>query len=108
MKKPATAFLLGIAICAFFAFKSVKYDLRSNTAEVEQLEGLYIFTDSKPVKEYDFIGSEKVSFTLGSEQYGAIRNKLIKKVKKEYPQANAIIFHFENGGTDKADAIKLK
>ena len=109
MKKQNFIMLLcGIAISSLFAFKIVKYEARVNTAEVEQMQGLSIFVDAKPVREYDYLGSEKIVFNLlGSGKYDDVRDKLIKKVKKEYPKANAIIFHLGDG-KDKADAILIK
>lgn len=97
-----------ITFIGLISFTVIKYDAKINTAEVEQYEGIYVFVDSKPVREYEYLGTEKVIFTLGSGQYRDIRDKLIRKVKKEYPQANGIIFHFNEGAADKADAIKIK
>ena len=85
------------------SFKNVSYDVRSNTAEVNQIEGLFIFTDSKPVKETEFIATEKVGLTMSGSYYQII-NKLAKKARKEYPTAQAIIFD----GNSKADIVKFK
>jgi hypothetical protein len=98
-----------VVLAAFFiSFKIVTYEPKLATAEVNQMQGIYIFVDSKPVREYDYIGTEKVAMSMGSGQYRDIRDKLIKKVKKEYPNANGIIFYFNEGAADKADAIKIK
>lgn len=77
-------------------------------AEVNQVQGYYIFVDSKPTAEYEYIGTVKVSISFISEQYQSVRDALIKKARKEYPLGNGIIFHFHDGGTDKADVIKFK
>jgi hypothetical protein len=45
---------------------------------------------------------------MGSGQFQDVRDVLLKKLKKEYPQANGVIFNFHDGGTDKCDAIKFK
>lgn len=80
----------------------------NNLAEVEQIQGFYVFIDSKPVQEYEYLGTVKSSMNLISSQYQSIRDALIKKARKEHPSGNGIIFHFSNGGTDKADVIKFK
>lgn len=67
----------------------------------------YIFVDSEPVSEYEYLGSTKCKIAF-SVQYQSVRDKLIKKVKKQYPKANGVIFHFHDGGTDLADAIYIK
>lgn len=77
-------------------------------AEVNQLQGVYVFTDSKPIKEYDYLGTVKNTFTMGSGQYQPLRDKLIKKLKKDFPTADGAIFYFNNGSTDRCDAIKFK
>lgn len=78
-----------------------------DVAKVEQLQGYYIFTDSKPVAEYDYIGNIKVSVAMSAD-YKTIRDKLIKKASKEYPRADGLIFHFNKGEADKCEVIKFK
>lgn len=101
------AVLCGMALTSLFAFKSL-YEAKKNTAEAEQYQGIYVFTDSKPVKQYDYLGSVKSSGFSGGGQYEDVRDKLIKKTKADFPTADAIILHLKAGGTDHADAIKLK
>lgn len=84
------------------------YEPKNATAEVDTYEGVYVFTDSKPVKEYDYLGTVKIGFTVGSGQYQDLRDKLIKKAKKEYPSCQGLLFNFKDGGADKADVIKFK
>ena len=83
--------------------KIVMYDIKNNTAETNQIEGLYIFTDSKPVKEFEFIGTEKITFSM-SGSYEAVINKIAKKARKEFPTAQALIFD----GEGQAQIIKFK
>lgn len=80
----------------------------NNLAEVNQVQGFYIFVDSKPVQEYEYLGTVKSGLTFSSGQYQSIRDILVKKARKEYPLGNGIIFHFHDGGTDKADIVKFK
>lgn len=78
-------------------------------AETNQVQGLFLFVDSKPTHEFTYLGTVKngTRFT-GSAQYTAVRDRLIKKIKADYPEADGIIFYFNNGETDRADAIKFK
>jgi hypothetical protein len=84
--------------------------VKKSSADVNQVEGYYIFTDSKPVLEYEYLGTVKFNGGLGfsSEQYTDVRNKLIKRAKKEFPRADGIIFYFATGSADRADLIKFK
>ena len=94
------------ALIAFTLLCSLKYptyDVKASTGEVNTIEGLYIFTDAKPVKETEYLGSVKIGFAV-SGSYQEIINKLAKKVRKEYPAAQALIFD----GNDKAQAVKFK
>lgn len=81
----------------------------NNKAEVNQLQGIYIFTDSKPVQDYNYLGTVKNGFRVaGSSQYTATRDRMIKKLKESYPDADAAIFYFNDGSADRCDAIKFK
>ena len=79
------------------------------TATVNQVNGLFIFVDCTPVSDYNYIGSVKYnSIMQRNPQYTVIRDALIKKVKKDWPNANGVMFHFSSGSADKADAIFIK
>lgn len=84
------------------------YETKLATAEVMIKEGLYIFVESLPVRDYDYLGTVESTITLGDTQFSGCRDRLIKKCKKAYPQANGLIITFNSGGTDRADAIILK
>lgn len=108
MKKIILGTLLGFTLSALFAFTIMNYEPKKSTGEVEQFQDLYIFVDSKPVMEYEYLGTVKSTLSLGDSQYTGVRDRIIKKVKKDYPQADAIIITFKSGGSDEADAIKFK
>lgn len=101
------AFVAGMVIVSLFSFKMV-YDSKKSTAEAQQIQGIYIFTDSKPVSEYDYKGSVKIKMSFSGAQYSDIRDKFIEKMKKEFPDADGLILSLQSGGTDVADAIKFK
>lgn len=77
-------------------------------ARVNKKQGVYLFTDCEPVQDYEYLGTVKAGLTFTSGQYEAVRDVLIKKTLKKYPNANGIIFHFYDGGVDKADAIQFE
>lgn len=90
--------------------KEARYDPSKSTAEVEMISGFYVFVDSKPVKEFDYKGTVKSGGSgVGlNPQYTNIRDNMIKKARKEYPDADGIILHLNAGGSDKGDVIKFK
>ena len=80
---------------------------------MNQVNGCYLFIDSKPVSSYDYLGTVEISNkdlrkNPGSGQFQHLRDILIKKAKEKYPNAEGVIFNFHDGGIDKADAIKFK
>lgn len=75
------------------------------SAKAEQQQGLYIFMFSKPTTEYEYLGSVKKGMAL-TGQPEEMLNSMIKKVKKEYPKAEGIVF--TSVAMDKADAIQFK
>ena len=100
--------IIALSLIGLVAFKMASYDTKKSTAEVEQYQGLYIFVDGKPVTEYEYMGSVKTTFSLGDSQYSGIRDKLIKRTKDKYPNADGIIITFSSSSSDVADAIKFK
>lgn len=105
---PMKTILFIAAAATLLAFTVVNYEVKNNTAEVEQIEGLYVFTDSKPVKEYEYLGTVKANWTWSSK-YEGIRSTLISKTKKDFPTAQGIILTQTDGtGPLKCDAIKFK
>lgn len=85
-----------------------------DAATVNQYEGVYVFSDCKPAREYDYLGTVKPKgrgmdlLGANSNQYSDLRDRLIKAVKKEYPAADGLILNLKDGGVDKADVVKFK
>ena len=96
-----------IAAAVLFRCIAFKKSASTNKAEVNSIQGMMIFTDSKPVADYKYIGTVSLSAISFNEQYQEVRDKLIKKAKKQYPDANAIILQLSNDGNNKADVIKV-
>jgi hypothetical protein len=101
---PIAAIFSAIVVFSMFAFKSQP---DTNKAEVNTVQGYLIFTDSRPVASYQYIGTITTNAGQFDPQYTVIRDKIISKVKKQFPQANAIVFHLNAGSADTADAIKI-
>jgi len=76
-------------------------------ARPDKIEGVYIFTDSVPIDDYETLGSVKSVFS-GASGYDAMRNALLQKAKKEHPALNGIIIRPSTNGPDKAEVIKFK
>ena len=109
MKKLLTLPTLIGAMCWIIMFlPAFQIMADKSAARVEQYEGIYIFTDCKPVEAYDYLGSVKYSGGFGDANYTSVRDVLLKRTKKDHPTADAIILHLKAGDTDKADAIKFK
>ncbi len=98
-------FLLFIVAAAIFSFKTKS---NNSLAEVNQIGGYYIFVDSKPSAEYDYLGTVKGAGFVSSAQYQPVRDGLIRKARKKFPNGDGLIFNFANGSVDKVDVIKFK
>lgn len=77
-------------------------------ASVNQVQGIYVFTDSRPADPYEYLGSVKSTVTFGGSQYQATRDRLIKRLKNDFPTAQGAILYFTAGAPDRADAIKFQ
>lgn len=73
-----------------------------------QVQGLYIFTDSKPKNDFKYLGTVKSTGTFGNPQYENVRDRLIKQAKKEFPKGNGLIIDLRTGQADKADVILIE
>ncbi len=107
MKLFSSITLVAVAVL-FFAFTSISYEMKSSTAEVEQVQGLYIFTNAKPVKDIVYLGTVEVSGRVKNPQYTNVRDALIELAKKNYPTGTALVLSLNAGGVDKADVIQFK
>lgn len=108
MKKLIFGIIIGSGFTMLVGAGLEGYIAKKNTAEVLIYQNLKVFTDCNPVMEYDYLGTVSGTSLTFSGQYEPVRNSIIKKTKKEYPQADGIILHLVNGGVDKADVIKFK
>lgn len=95
-------------LIAVVGFSVKKNNSDKGIATVNQINGVYIFVDSKPAAQYDYIGSIEIKRSKYGEQYEPVRDAMLKEIKKQFPQADGAILHFVNGARDKADAIKFK
>lgn len=95
------SFVAIIGLSAFtFAVNSQK------SANVEMEQGIYIFYKSKPVDGYDYKGTIKIGGIVKSTKASEMTTQLIKKVKKEYPDADGLIVN--DPDFFAADVIKFK
>jgi hypothetical protein len=104
MKKGRIKLLIGL-LSVVLIFTAFTNSSEKSKSIVDQKEGLYIFILSKPVTEYEYLGSvKKVLAWTGKPD--EMLNSMIRKVKKEYPKADGIVF--TSVDMDKADAIQFK
>ena len=103
MKKSFINILGLILLIGFLAFTSINYEIEKNSGEVKQIEGLYIFFASEPLMKTEYIGTVKVGMTLNSDSDTRL-SAIIKKCKKNFPNAEAVIF--KSIDFSSADAVK--
>jgi hypothetical protein len=78
-------------------------------ARVTQFQGLYLFVDSNPISDTDYLGTVKKSYSLiKGGQYSVLRDAIIKKCKSDFRDAQGIVIKFVQNGADTGDAIKFK
>ena len=106
MKKILFGIIIGTTLITLISAGIENYVVGKQTAHAERFQNVYVFTDSKPVMEYEYLGTIKGVMTL-TGQYQPVRDGLIKKAKKEYPGCEGVILHLVDGGIDKADVIRV-
>lgn len=106
MKKLLFVALLIVSALTFVGFKAMS---DHSAAKADRLQGVYIFVNSEPVTEYDYLGTVQGHLRVsGGSQFTEVRDRLLKDLKKDYPNAEGAIFHFKTGEWDQVDAIKFK
>ena len=95
-------FILALVPILLVSFK-LAIDKTSATVSTEQ--GVSIFIMSKPTQPNEYLGTVKVGVTWSSKPEEQLSN-ILKKLKKEYPTADGIVF--TSIDMQKADAIKFK
>jgi len=65
--------------------------------KVQEREGYLIFIKSEPVAKYRALGTVKAPKLVGSNSMTNMLEVLTKKVKQDYPKADAILFNHPEG-----------
>lgn len=83
---------------------SIKQENKT-AATANQVDGYIIFFQSTPAAVYETMGEVKIKASITGTP-GELFKQVMKKIKKEFPKADAIIF--EGVEMEKAQAIKFK
>lgn len=96
--------LLGVLfiMCAFAQAQRAQ-----SKAIVNSVQGVYVFIDSQPSADYQVLGREKGWFSW-SGTYIEMRNKLVKKALKKYPNAEGIIIEMGANEMKASRAVVIK
>ena len=98
--------IVGLLILAVFAVTAAFAVKPNFTAKVEKREGIYIYINAEPTEVYEELGFLRKKGLWWSGHYDEMRNFFLKKCKKEYPNANAMIL-FLSGEGGRATAIRV-
>lgn len=104
MKNVLLAFCLSVFVLSISAF-TLKEVIEKSDARVEQVDGLYIFYKSKPLSEFETLGSVKPGVTM-TPKPSEVLPALVKRAKKNYPSGEALLIGDDD--MSKADVIKFK
>ena len=99
--------LISLLAIAMFSFKNEEDKVDKSKAVVNQIDGFYIFSDSKPLMAHDTLGIVQAGFISGT-QYNTIRTNLIKRARKKYTHADGLIMDLRLHGLDQCIVIKFK
>ena len=101
---------ISIAIVCAVGFTVKKTFIDKSAASVNQVQGIYLFIESRPAGEYEFLGNIKPQgrFWNVYSKFEEARDALVKSVKEKYTSADGLIFHFNDSKNASADAIKFK
>ncbi|MBP5503537.1 MAG: hypothetical protein J6Y24_12185 [Bacteroidales bacterium] len=99
--------LAALTLLMSFSLTSFAQQYDKGIVRVQKNNGIYAFCDNEPISDYEILDRVKSNISW-SGQFNEIRNKLIKKAVKDYPNADAVVISMAKGSTDKAIVIKFK
>ena len=109
MRKIILGASIGFCLSGLFAFTIMNYESKKSTSEVDQIQGFYIFAKSKPVKDFEYLGTVKGPM-IGNHEFDSLVELMIKNAKKEFPEANALVFDgaIKQTHNTKCSAVRIK
>lgn len=99
MKRPTLILLFLLLVFSSFQSSTTR------TANVEPVNGIYIYFHSRPAEQYDYLDTYTIQIAMTGKPEELI-NMMLNKVRKKYPEANGIIITSDE--LDQCDIIKLK
>jgi hypothetical protein len=104
MKRIITAVAFLLSIFAVQSFRPSPSD--KDLGRVNRTSGLYVFIESQPVGDYTVLGTVKKTGLVWNGKAKEMRDILVKRALKDYPDAEGIIF--DDISLDHATVIKYK
>lgn len=92
-----------IIICSGFM---VAQEFKNSHAEVDQVQGVYVFYRCKPVRQYDYLGTVSSPAIIKNYKGSYLVDLMVKRAKEKYSSCDAVIF--KNEDMTEVDAVKLK
>ena len=105
MKLTLFAVVIGIAIMTFFSFKPSD-QVKKDYASVNQVSGIFVFIQSKPLADYEVLGTVKKTGLTWNGKAKEMQTILIRRAQDDYPICEGIIF--DDIAMDHATVIKFK
>ena len=99
--------IAALTLLMSFSLTSFAQQYDKGIVRVQKNNGIYAFCDNEPISDYEILDRVKSNISW-SGQFNEIRNKLIKKAVKDYPNADGVVISMAKGSTDKAIVIKFK
>ena len=107
MKKSFYSFIAGLALATTFAFSFTVNETDYSLGRVTKIDGYLIFVKSEPAAPHERIGVITAPKIVKDNTLTGMLNLFVKKAKKEYPNADALLFNSSEGMVE-CQAIKFK
>jgi hypothetical protein len=105
--KTKSIFLSLMMLLGVLSFSTIEdYHVKKNTAEVEQVSGLFVFVKSQPVMSYTVLGDVNMPQIVLTGKPSEMLRIALQRAKKQFPKSNAIIILSDDYSLVKAIAIE--
>lgn len=97
--------IFGVNKAAAIRFTGEEAD--STLGKTLSYEGIHVFTDCRPVRPYRTLGKVKKHWTW-TREYEEMRNGLVKKALRKFPEADAVVLNLPLGRAHEAEVIAFE
>lgn len=98
--------IVSVIIALVASSFTIAAEISNGSAEVEQVQGVYIFVHAKPSKSFEYLGTVSSPAVIKNYKASYLIDLMVKRAKEKHPTCNAVIF--KNADLIEVEAVLIK